>query len=98
MRGVPPDVPRRGTGDPGRKVQYICTGCGRDVKTRDNLIAKRVSFRGVGHGKSDIKSRVIAWLCIIPNGPEPSCRDKDPDWNREKWVSPGMEGTRRDPT
>ena len=89
-----PNFPPKIKGSPNRQVEYICSVCGRNVGSRDNLVAKMIVFRGVGKGKSAIRSRTIAWLCIIPNGPTPSCRDKDVHWNLDPFeTSPGMKGT-----
>lgn len=80
--------PRRGT--PNRDIKYACDVCGREVG-RNNLVAKRVSFRNLGAGAADLKNRTVAWLCIVANGAQPSCRDQDEDWNRPpRSTSPGM--------
>ncbi len=76
-----------------RTIKYTCTVCGRDVG-RGNLKVKRAQFREMGvNGRID-KSRVTGWLCMIPNGKEPSCLDKDADWQATKLAaSPGMADT-----
>lgn len=78
-----------------RTISYSCSICGRDVG-RDNLRTKRVSFRDMGARGATVRSRVVAWLCIIPqpNG-VPSCLDMDPDWLSPKFAaSPGFVDTK----
>lgn len=77
-----------------RKISYSCTKCGREVG-KDNLKVKRVQFKEMGvHGRIE-KSRVVAWLCIVPNGKNPSCLDQDEAWaTRPLASSPGMADTK----
>lgn len=82
-------------GSSNRDIKYDCTECGRDVG-KDNLVARIVSFKEVGEGGRQIRSRTTGWLCIIPaDDGGPSCRDLDPAWNQPKRVgTPGMADTR----
>lgn len=83
------------TGNSNRKIVYACTVCGREVG-RDNLRTKRVIFRDMGvHGQT-VRSRLVAWLCIIPQEDgSPSCLHSDEQWNLPKWATtPGMADTR----
>lgn len=75
-----------------RDIEYKCSACGRNVG-RDNLRAKQVAFREMGRNGKVIKSRTIAWLCVVPLTVDgKSCLDKDPDYNRETWFdSPGLQ-------
>lgn len=61
--------------------QDRCSNC--DNKTSPELLAiKRVQFLDRTNNKKILKSRVVAWLCE-------SCLNKDEDWNREAYSSPG---------
>lgn len=76
---------------PKRNIRYECTRCQREVG-RGNLRVKKAVFVEMGKGAPTVKSRVVAWLCIIPkeNG-APSCCDLDHDWNAKAYVdSPGL--------
>lgn len=75
-----------------RNIDYRCTLCQREVG-RESLIVKRVQFVDM-NGKT-IRTRVVGWLCTVPNGDEPSCADKDPVSSMPLRVTtPGMKDTR----
>lgn len=79
---------------PPRLPRYSCTVCKREVG-KPNLKCKRVQFKDMSKGGNIAKSRVIAWLCIVPQADgSPSCLDNDKDWNRPLYAtSPGMADT-----
>ena len=54
-------------------LSYDCTSCGRTT-ARDDLTVKRAQFVTMGMGATNLRSRVIAWLC-------PPCLEKDREWN-----------------
>lgn len=75
-----------------RNIKYRCTLCEREVG-RENLVIKRVQFTDM-NGKT-LKTRVVGWLCTIPNGDKPSCAEQDPVASLPRRVtSPGMKDTR----
>ena len=78
----------------GGKPKYTCTLCGREVG-KDNLKVKRVVFREMGKGGSSVKTRTVAWLCIVPHDDGmPSCLEQDEDWKLPLYAtSPGMRHT-----
>lgn len=81
-----------------RKIEYRCSICGRLVG-RNNLRSKRSVFREMGAQGSTVKSRVIAWLCVVPHDDGgDACLYRDADWNAPPLsASPGMADTRLAP-
>lgn len=79
---------------PKRHQKYECTGCGREVG-KDKLRAKQVRFKLIGKGGADVRSRIVGWLCTIPQDDgSPSCLERDEDWTRPMYAaSPGMADT-----
>lgn len=75
-------------------VDYSCTKCGRRVG-KENLRVKRAVFKEVGKGAATIKTRTVAWLCIVPQDDgEPSCLHSDPDYGLPAYsAAPGMRDT-----
>ena len=74
-----------------RKITYECSGCGRDVG-KDNLRVKRATFAEMGFKGKQFRSRVVAWLCIVPQ-PDgtPGCLELDEDYNRQsRREAPGL--------
>ena len=63
---------------------YTCGKCG-NVRNRDDLLAKKVSYLTLGSKGRTIRSRTVAWICLecLANG-------KDPDFMIEAYDSPGM--------
>jgi hypothetical protein len=59
-----------------------CSGCG-DITSPERLTIKRANFSSRTASSKIKRSRVVAWLCD-------ECLDKDPDWNRRPYGSPGM--------
>lgn len=88
-----------GMGMRKRTTKYACSVCRREVG-RANLVAKVVQFKDMGEGGSTIRSRTVAWVCVVAqNGGGPSCRDLDPDWNRDALAdSPGVKALDRKST
>lgn len=54
-------------------IARVCAVCRREYP-RDRMLVKRVSWRRLGKGQSDFRSRAVAWVCE-------SCAELDPDWN-----------------
>lgn len=80
--------------NPHRQLHYKCSECGREVG-KDNLRAKRVQFKDISANGRIHKSRMVAWLCTVPQ-PDGrlSCLDRDPDWQRPLYATaPGMADT-----
>lgn len=73
---------------------YSCTICGREVG-KDNLRIKRAVFKEVGKGGATVKTRTVAWLCIVPHEDgSPGCLLEDEDFNLPAFAaSPGMKDT-----
>lgn len=73
---------------------YSCSMCGREVG-KDNLRIKRAVFKEVGKGGATVKTRTVAWLCIIPQEDgSPGCLLEDDDFNLPAFAaSPGMKNT-----
>lgn len=64
-------------------TDYICSACGRET-LRDLLVAKKISFTGLGSGAKTIRTRTVAWVCD-------ECIEVDVDWNRPAYSgAPGM--------
>lgn len=74
-----------------KDIDYRCSSCGRTVG-KFNLKVKRAQFREMGTSAPIVRSRVIAWLCVIPQEDgSASCLEKDPDWNQPLYKgSPGV--------
>lgn len=58
-----------------------CSTCGKYCSP-ELLTIKRVQFVPKDNPRKILKSRSVLWQCE-------SCRDKDPDWNREAYSGPG---------
>lgn len=62
--------------------EYKCSVCGREVGQL-NLKVKRAQFKEMGRHGALVRSRVVAWLCVIPQDDgSPSCLEQDEDWRR----------------
>lgn len=73
---------------------YSCTVCHREVG-KENLRVKRAVFKEVGKGGATVKTRTVAWLCIVPHADgSPGCLLEDEDFNLPAYAaSPGMKDT-----
>ena len=69
--------------------EYDCTSCGRTT-ARDDLMVKRAQFMTMGSGASNVRTRVVAWLC-------PPCLEKDPQWNLPERHKPKKPDVALDP-
>jgi len=69
-----------------RPINYTCDVC-KNVRTKDELVAKRVQYREMGSDGKVLKTRVIMWVCRVPdpNMGGKSCLDCDPDFHRPKY-------------
>lgn len=86
----PPPSKRRAPSN--RTVEYRCTVCGREVG-RENLVTKQVRFRFMGNKGADLRTRTVAWLCVLSDDHGgPSCRDLDEAWNAPDRRRPDMVG------
>lgn len=83
------------TNKSNRNINYSCTKCGRKVG-RSNLKVKRVVFREMGVHGPVVQSRVVAWLCVVPQEDgSPSCLEQDQAWKQPPLTgSPGMADTK----
>lgn len=63
---------------------YTCGLCG-NVRSRDELLAKKISYLTLGSKGRTIRSRTKNWTCL-----ECLAKGKDPDFNIEAYDSPGM--------
>jgi hypothetical protein len=90
----PPSIaPKRGRGRPpgfkgtaNREIDYTCMTC-NEVKPRDQLLARRVTWFEMGRAGKAVRSRTTGWQCR-------SCAEKDGDWQRDPLAdSPGFKGT-----
>lgn len=81
--------------EPIRRRKYVCSECDREVGA-DNLVVKQVAYRTIGGVRVTLKTRAVAWLCVLPaDDGGPSCRDKDPYWDQEAFTeAPGNADTR----
>lgn len=63
---------------------YTCSLCG-NIRNRDELLAKKISYITLGARGKTVKSRTKQWICIfcLASG-------KDADWDIEAYDSPGM--------
>lgn len=79
-------------GKSNRDIIYKCTICKREVG-KPNLKVKRVQYCDMGTNGRVEKSRVIAWLCMIPQPDgEPSCLDSDEHYgNVARFAAPGLQ-------
>lgn len=57
-------------------LTYKCDACG-EVRSRDQLVAKRVQFKEMGMEGKVLTTRVVAWLCTVPQNPILSCLERD---------------------
>lgn len=66
-------------------IDYSCGNpdCPDPHVGREMLTVKKVVFLEMGLGGRTIRSRVSAWLC-------PHCLVRDPDYNREKFITPAI--------
>lgn len=58
-----------------------CTGCG-NITSPELLTIKRAVFYARTSVNKAIRNRTVGWFCE-------TCRDADPDWNREAFNAPG---------
>lgn len=58
-----------------------CSECG-NFCSKELLTVKRATFHPRTQPSKVTRSRTVSWLCE-------TCREKDPDWNREAFNGPG---------
>lgn len=63
---------------------YRCDLCG-NVRNRDDLLAKKISYITLGARGKTVKSRTKQWDCVFC-----LAEGKDPDWDIQAYDSPGM--------
>lgn len=66
-------------GSSNRDIDYSCSDCG-GRSTREDLMAKRVSFTTIGSTPKTVRSRTVKWLCEV-------CMMRDPDFNLDPRTS-----------
>lgn len=71
-----------------RYTAYVCGVCGKPFEP-ELLMAKKAVFSRIGRGAKPVKNRTIVWLC-------PDDLEKDADWKKEKYDSPGLKSVTRE--
>lgn len=63
---------------------YVCGLC-KNIRQRDELLAKKISYITLGAKGKTVRSRTKEWVCLhcLAEG-------KDPDFDIEAYDSPGM--------
>lgn len=67
-------------------IVYKCSMCG-EVRSRDQLVAKRVQYKEMGMEGKVLTTRVVAWLCTVLHSGGAPCLELDEHFNIPAYTS-----------